>query len=74
MTMVGNEDYVLAMLLPVNMPWSEEDREVSFWDWFTRVFSPEDSADLWEFMGPATGLVQQDEYVTAYPTKATRTP
>ena len=74
MTMGGNEDYVLAMLLPVNMPWSEEDPGVDFWDWFERVFSPEDSTDLWRFMGTAPGLVQQDEYVTAFPTKANSHP
>ena len=37
--------YVLAMLLPVNMPWSEEAPGVDFWDWFDRVFSPEDGMD-----------------------------
>ena len=64
--MVANEDhqYVLAMLLPLNMPWN----------WFERVFSREDSTDLWYFMGDATGLLQQDEYVTAYPTKANSHP
>ena len=76
MTMVGNGDhqYVLAMLLPFNMPWSEEEQGVSFWNWFERVFFREDSTDLWYFMGDATGLLQQDEYVTAYPTKANSHP
>ena len=73
--MVGNEDhqYVLAMLLPFNMPWSEEEQGVSFWNWVERVFSRDDSWELWRFMGDATGL-QQDEYVTAYPTKANSHP
>ena len=81
MTMVGNEDhqYVLAMLLPSNMPWSEEEPGVSFWDWFARVFSPHDSWELWHFMVGSTGfldvpLVQEHEYVTAYPTKANSHP
>ena len=44
MAMVGNEDeYVLAMLLPVKMPWSESDQGESFWDWAVRVFSQDDS-------------------------------
>jgi len=57
MTMVGNEDhqYVLAMLLPFNMPWSEEEQGVSFWNRVERVFSPDDSRDLRYFMGDATG-------------------
>ena len=72
----ANEDhqYVLAMLLPFNMPWSEEEQGVSFGNWFERVFSREDSTGLWYFMGDATGLLQQDEYVTAYPTKANSHP
>ena len=72
----ANEDhqYVLAMLLPLNMPWSEEEQGVSFGNWFERVFSREDSTGLWYFMGDATGLLQQDEYVTAYPTKANSHP
>ncbi len=76
MTMVGNDEdyqYVLAMLLPYNMPWSEEEQGVSFWNWFERVFSRDDSWDLWNFMGEATGD-QQAEYVTAYPTKANSHP
>ena len=69
--MVGNEDqYVLAMLLPFNMPWSEKEQGVSFWNWVERVFSPNGSRELWYFMGDATGFFQQDEYVTACPTKA----
>ena len=74
--MVGNEDhqYVLAMLLPFNMPWSEEEEGVPFWNWFERVFSRDDSWDLWNFMGDATDLLQQNEYVTAYPTKANSHP
>ena len=44
MTMVGNEDqYVLAMLLPSSMPWSEEEQGVSVWNWSERVFSTNDS-------------------------------
>ena len=76
MTTVGNEDhqYVLAMLLPFNMPWSEEEQGVSFWNWVERVFSRDDSWELWCFMGDATGLLQQDEYVTAYPTEANSHP
>ena len=69
MAMVGNEDeYVLAMLLPVKMPWSESDQEEAFWNWPKRVFSQDDSWHLWRFFGNSTGS-QQDEYVTAYPTK-----
>ena len=76
MTMVGNEDhqYVLAMLLPWNMPWSEEERGMSFWDWSEKVFSNDDAWELWSFIGDETGLLQQDEYVTAYPTKANSHP
>ena len=76
MMMVGNEDhqYVLAMLLPFNMPWSEEEQGVPFWNWFQRVFSQYDSWELWKFMGDATDLLQQEEYVTAYPTKANSHP
>ena len=81
--MVGNEDdqnqYVLTMLLPSSIPWSEEEPGVSFWDWFARVFSPHDSWELWHFMVGSTGfldvpLVQEHEYVTAYPTKANSHP
>ena len=74
MTMVGNEDqYVLAVLLPFNMPWSEKEQGVSFWNWVERVFSPNGSRELWYFMGEAAGL-QQEEYVTAYSTKANSHP
>ena len=71
--------YVLAMLLPSNMPWSEEEPGVSFWDWFAKVFSLRDSWELWYFMVGSTGfldvpLVQEHEYVTAYPTKANSHP
>ena len=33
MMMVGNEahEYVLALLLPYNMPWSEEEQGMPFW-------------------------------------------
>ena len=62
--------YVLAMLLPSNMPWSEEEPGVSFWDWFAKVFSPDDSWELWGFLDGDVPLVQEQEYVTAYPTKA----
>ena len=76
--MVGNEDdqnqYVLAMLLPSNMPWSEEEPGVSFWDWFAKVFSPDDSWELWGFLDVDVPLVQEHEYVTAYPTKANSHP
>ena len=76
LTMVGNEDdqYVLAMLLPWHMPWSEEEQGMPFWNWFQWVFSGYDSRDLWNFMGDAPYLFQQDEYVTAYPTKANSHP
>ena len=69
MTMVGNE-YVLAMLLPHGMPWSEEEDGMPFFTWFVRVFSQRDSNELWKLLGrDALGLLQQDEYVTAYPTE-----
>ena len=75
MAMVGNEEqYVLAMLLPSNMPWSESDQGESFWRWAERVFSPDGSWELWRFMGEATGLQQEDEYVTAYYTNANSHP
>ena len=57
------------MVLPSNMPRSESDQGVCFWDWVARVFSTADWWELWYFMGEATGS-QQEEYVTAYPTKA----
>ena len=63
-------DYVLAMLLPQGMPWSEEEDEVPFFTWFDRVFSERDSIELWKFLGrDALGLLQQEEYVTAFPKK-----
>ena len=76
MMMVGNEahEYVLALLLPYNMPWSEEEQGMPFWTWFERVFSRDDCRELWKFMGDATDLLQQEEYVTAYPTKANSHP
>ena len=73
MTMVGDE-YVLAMLLPHGMPWSEEEQGMPFWHWFEWVFSRQDSRDLWNLIGDARDLFQQDEYVTAYPTKANSHP
>ena len=78
MTMVGNKDdqnqYVLAILLPSNMPWSEEEPGVSFWDWFAKVFSSDDSWELGCFLDVDVPLVQEQEYVTAYPTKANSHP
>ena len=77
MTMMGNDEdhqYVLAIMLPFNMPWSEEEPGVSFWNWFGRVFSRVDNTTLWKFMGDATDLLQQEEYVTAFPTKANSHP
>ena len=71
--MVGTAEYVLAMMLPSKMPWSESDQGESFWSWADNVFSPDDSWRLWCFMREATGS-QQDEYVTAYPTKANSHP
>ena len=66
--------YVLAMMLPYNMPWSEDAHGVSFWSWAERVFSAADAREMWDFMGNATDLRQEDEYVTAYPTKANSHP
>ena len=50
--MVGNEDdqYVLAMLLPWHMPWSEEEQGMTFWHWVEKVFSVDDAWNLWSFM------------------------
>ena len=50
--MVGNEDdqYVLAMLLPWHMPWSEEEQGMTFWHWVEKVFSVDDAWNLWHFM------------------------
>ena len=54
MTMVGNEDdqnqYVLAMLLPSSMPWSEEEHGMTFWNWVEKVFSNDDAWKLWSFI------------------------
>ena len=49
--MVGNEDdqYVLAMLLPWHMPWSEEEQGMTFWHWVEKVFSVDDAWNLWSF-------------------------
>ena len=82
LTMVGNEDdqYVLAMLLPWHMPWSEQEHGMTFWNWVEKVFSNDDAWKLWSFIADEdffhdeTGRPQQDEYVTAYPTKANSHP
>ena len=82
--MVGNKDdqnqYVLAMLLPRMMPWSEQEHGMTFWNWVEKVFSNDDAWKLWSFIADEgffhdeTGRPQQDEYVTAYPTKANSHP
>ena len=68
-------EYVLAMLLPQGMPWSEEEEGMPFWTWFEWVFSRYGSMELWNFMGDAPGLLQQEEYVAAFfPKSLARTP
>ena len=63
-------EYVLAMLLPQGMPWSEVEDGIGFFTWFEHIFSERDGEELCKCLGrDALGLVQQEEYVTAFPKK-----
>ena len=39
-------EYVLAMLLPQGMPWSEVEDGMPFFTWFEHIFSERDSKEL----------------------------
>ena len=55
-------EYVLAMLLPQGMPWSEVEDGIGFFTWFEHIFSERDGEELWKCLGrDALGLVQQEE-------------
>ena len=67
------QQYVLAILLSTNLPWNEAPQEEPFLSWAARVFSEGDAWLMANFMDTEE-LCREDEYVTAYPTKANSHP